>query len=163
NVRPPRGRGPAGGRRRPHRRGSGMRSCAIRFGVGVVLLISTAYLSAWPSGRWRPPHRGHSKVVPLADPCRFVANREAGRAPTIVAYGTSLTAGSTWPSLVGARLDEVAPGLATVVNAGQIGMASNWGLDHVDDRVLARRPDTVMIEFSINDAYVPYGISVAQA
>jgi lysophospholipase L1-like esterase len=103
------------------------------------------------------------QVVPLAEPCRFVANLGAGKAQTIVCYGTSLTAGSTWPSLVGVRIDELAPGLVRVVNAGQVGMASGWGLDHLDERVLSRRPDTVLIEFSINDAYLPYAISVAEA
>jgi lysophospholipase L1-like esterase len=139
-----------------------MRSITALIGGGVAALLATALLGAH-YGRWQPAHRGHVQVLPLADPCRFVANLEAGKAQTIVAYGTSLTAGSTWPSLVGARLDELAPGLATVVNAGQDGMASGWGLDHIDERVLSRRPDTVLIEFSINDAYVPYGISVAQA
>ncbi len=69
----------------------------------------------------------------------------------LVAFGTSLTAGGSWPdelvSAIGAdggetlRLRRVAAG----------GAGSDWGLASVE-RVIALKPDLVLIEFAINDA-----------
>ena len=42
-------------------------------------------------------------------------------------------------------------------------MWSKWGVDNLDERVLAKKPDTVFIEFSINDAFLEYKTSVPQA
>jgi len=55
------------------------------------------------------------------------------------------------------------PGLATVINSGQCAMWSKWGVDNLAARVLAKKPDTVFIEFAVNDAYLEYKTSVAQA
>jgi acyl-CoA thioesterase I len=94
---------------------------------------------------------------------RLVSNLEAGTSQTVVAYGTSLTGGGAWVEQLSAQLDRAYPGLATVVNSGEGGMWSRWGVDNLDARVIARQPDTVFIEFSINDAYLPYDTSVEQA
>jgi acyl-CoA thioesterase-1 len=42
-------------------------------------------------------------------------------------------------------------------------MWSKWGVDNLDKRVIEKRPDTVLIEFGINDAFLPYKTSVEQA
>ncbi len=42
-------------------------------------------------------------------------------------------------------------------------MWSKWGVDNLDARVLTKKPDTVFIEFAINDAYLDYKTSVSDA
>ena len=42
-------------------------------------------------------------------------------------------------------------------------MWSKWGVDNLDNRVISKKPDAVFIEFSINDAYLPYNMTVDQA
>ncbi|MDD5705738.1 MAG: GDSL-type esterase/lipase family protein [Kiritimatiellae bacterium] len=95
--------------------------------------------------------------------CKLSANLRAGRQQTVVAYGTSLTAGGAWVAQLSAELARRFPGLATVINSGKGAMWSQWGVDNLEDRILSKKPDTVLIEFSINDAYLPYKTSVAQA
>lgn len=94
---------------------------------------------------------------------RLVTQLKAGRKQTVVCYGTSLTAGGPWLQQLAAELERRYPGLATVVNSGEGSMWSNWGVDHLNERVIARKPDAVFIEFSINDAFLEYKTSVAQA
>lgn len=38
-------------------------------------------------------------------------------------------------------------------------MWSTWGVQHLEDSVISRKPDAVLIEFAINDAFVPYHTS----
>lgn len=101
--------------------------------------------------------------VAAAEPARLIASLTAGKTQTLVVYGTSLTAGGPWVAQVRAVLDQRFPKLATVVNSGQGGMASDWGLAQVQERVIAKHPDTVLIEFAANDAFLQKHISVAQA
>lgn len=98
-----------------------------------------------------------------AEQSRLIANLEAGRKQTVVAYGTSLTEGGAWVRQLSDALDGRYPGLATVINSGQYGVCSQWGVDHLQERVLAKQPDTVLVEFAVNDAYAPYRVSVEQA
>lgn len=72
---------------------------------------------------------------------------------TVVAYGTSLTAGGRWVRDLAALLDDRHSGGVRVINSGLSGFASNTGLARLPSRVLAHRPDTVLIEFSMNDAF----------
>lgn len=60
------------------------------------------------------------------------------------------------------RLQERYPGLATVINSAKSAMWSQWGVDHLSERVLAYKPDMVFIEFAINDAYLPYETNLDQ-
>ena len=83
---------------------------------------------------------------------RLVRNLEAGENQTLVAYGTSLTAVGAWVDQLRVVLDRQFPNQVTVVNAAQGGATSDWGLRNLDDKVLAHEPDTVLIEFSVNDA-----------
>lgn len=94
---------------------------------------------------------------------RLVANLEAGQAQTVVTYGTSLTDGAWWVSDLRTGLERSFPGRAKVVNSAKSAMWSTWGVKNLEQRVIEKKPDTVLIEFSINDAYLPYKTSVPQA
>jgi len=94
---------------------------------------------------------------------RLVANLELGKQQTVITYGTSLTAGGAWVQQLQAILDSSYPGKAKVINSGKSSMWSKWGVDNLDKRVIEKTPDTVLIEFAINDAYLPYKTSVKQA
>lgn len=100
-------------------------------------------LLAFPPGLW---------AADGAPKSRFVQNLEAGRKQTLVAYGTSLTAIGAWVDQLRAVLDQQFPGRARVVNGAQGGANSDWGRDKLEERVLAHKPDAVLIEFSVNDA-----------
>ncbi|MCX6997008.1 MAG: GDSL-type esterase/lipase family protein, partial [Kiritimatiellaeota bacterium] len=94
---------------------------------------------------------------------QLVARLKAGKQQTVVTYGTSLTEGGAWVRQLQQALQAEFPGLATVINSGQSRMWSKWGVDNLDARVLAKKPDTVFIEFAINDAYLDYKTSVSDA
>ena len=98
-----------------------------------------------------------------AEPALVVKNLAAGKKQHIVTYGTSLTAGGAWVGQLRELLNKKFPGLATVTNSGQGGMWSKWGLDHLDERVLKKNPDTVIMEWAINDAFLEYKTSVEEA
>ncbi len=93
-----------------------------------------------------------SSLQAASEKSRFVRNLEAGKKQTLVAFGTSLTAVGAWVDQLRAVADRQFPGLATVVNGAQGGANSDWGREKLDEKVLAHRPDTVLIEFSVNDA-----------
>jgi len=120
-----------------------MRNVKITASVATVLLLAINVLAT-----------GHS---------RLVANLEAGKPQTAVAYGTSLTAACAWVGQLQEALNAAYPGLATVINSGASSMWSQWGVDNLEARVIQKKPDTVFIEFAINDAYLEYKTSVAQA
>lgn len=83
---------------------------------------------------------------------RFVQNLEAGRKQTLVAYGTSLSAIGAWVDQLRAVADQQFPGLSTVINGAQGGANSDWGREKLEEKVLSHKPDTVLLEFSVNDA-----------
>jgi lysophospholipase L1-like esterase len=97
------------------------------------------------------------------DRSNFVSNLNAGMQQTLVVYGTSLTAGGAWVGQLQKALNERYPGQATLINSGKGGMWSKWGLDNLDTRVIEKKPDTILIEFAINDAFLEYKTSVAEA
>jgi acyl-CoA thioesterase-1 len=97
------------------------------------------------------------------DKSRFVRNLEAGQKQTLVAFGTSLTAVGAWVDQLRTVAGKQFPGLVTVVNGAQGGANSDWGRQSLDEKVLAHRPDTVLIEFSVNDAVAKRKTSVAHA
>lgn len=94
---------------------------------------------------------------------RLVENLKAGKPQTLVTYGTSLTDGAAWVAALQQKLEAEFPGKAKVINSARSAMWSGWGVQNFAERVIAKQPDMVMIEFSINDAYLPYKTSVAQA
>lgn len=101
-----------------------------------------------------------SLMVRGAGPSNLVVNLEAGKKQTVVAYGTSLTAGGAWVGQLEAVLKEKYPGQAAVINSGGSGQWSKWGVENLADRVLKHNPDTVFIEFSINDSVERFAGSV---
>ncbi len=108
---------------------------------------------------------------------RFVQRLDKGETVTVATLGTSLTGGRwRWVDAMKTWLDEDFPGLVTVHNLGVGASASEtvpamkenrwtWkhcGLDHVKKAVVLE-PDAVFIEFAVNDAYLPYGISIERS
>jgi len=96
-------------------------------------------------------------------PTTCFANLRAGKAQTVVLYGTSLTAGGEWAVATKAWFSEHFAGKATVINSAGPGQNSHWGLANLDERVLAHQPDLVLIEFSYNDAHEKFNLTVEQA
>ena len=94
---------------------------------------------------------------------RLVQNLEGGKKQTLVTFGTSLTAVGAWVDQLRVVLDQQFPGQATVINGAQGGANSDWGREKLDEKVLAHKPDTVLIEFSVNDAHAQRKTSVDHA
>lgn len=106
----------------------------------------------------------------------LIDNLNAGKNQRLVLYGTSETQFGRWADVVaghGGLADWLAHKYGshiTVINSGMAGMASNTGVDRLKEKVIDQNPDTVIIEFSINDAYTGYapdkvdhGISVEES
>ena len=90
----------------------------------------------------------------------FLNNLNSGKNQTIVVYGTSLSASPDgWPSMLEKEIDKRYPSLIKVENMAKGAMWSTWGVQNLDERVLSKNPDLVLIEFAINDAYIPYKTS----
>jgi acyl-CoA thioesterase-1 len=103
---------------------------------------------------------GCASTVPKST---LVNNLESGKQQRVIAYGTSLTASGAWVKQLQAALNSSHPGKAKVINSGKGAMWSKLGVDNLDKRVIEKNPDTVLIEFAINDAYLNYKTSVEQA
>lgn len=87
-------------------------------------------------------------------PTRFFSDLKDGKARTLVVFGTSLTAGGAWVGFTDTWLKARFPGLATVKNEGASGHSSKYGLQIIRN-VTRHKPDLVLIEFCMNDAYYP--------
>lgn len=94
---------------------------------------------------------------------RLVERLQAGKPQVVVTYGTSLTHGGAWVGMLQKALDARFPRQATVVNGAQSSMWSTWGVEHLEERVISKKPDTVFIEFAINDAFLKYQTTVETA
>lgn len=100
--------------------------------------------------------------VVVAPATQLVDNLRGGTPQTVVAYGTSLTAqpaAGQWVNDLRAWLNSAYPGLATVINSGMSGKASNTAVLNLQSKVLDYHPDTVIIEFSMNDAFTNFSAS----
>jgi lysophospholipase L1-like esterase len=93
----------------------------------------------------------------------FVERSDGDPAVSVVAYGTSLTADGGWFDAVAAELDRQYPDAGTFTNAAEGARYSVWALEQLDARVLVAEPDLVFLEFAVNDAYLPYDVSVEQS
>lgn len=92
-------------------------------------------------------------AVASAPASQLVDHLKAGKSQTLVVYGTSLTAGGKWVSATKTWLESINPqSQVTVINSGQSGKNSLTGLAKLDQVVIAKKPDTVIIEFAVNDA-----------
>ncbi len=96
-------------------------------------------------------------------PSRLLTRLQAGESQVVVAYGTSLTAVGAWVKQVGKVLETQFPGQVTLINSGGSGMNSNWGVENLEQKVLQKHPDTVFLEFSINDSVARFDLSVEKA
>ena len=94
---------------------------------------------------------------------QLIKNLESGKSQTLITYGTSLTSHGAWVPQLQKLLNQRYPGKAKVINSGKSGMASNWGVKNLDERVIKKKPDTILIEFAMNDAVTRFKISVEQA
>lgn len=89
----------------------------------------------------------------------FFKKLQAGEKQTVVAYGTSLTAGGAWVASMKQWFEEKYPGQVTVVNSGGPGQNSDWGAANVQGKVVANNPNLVIIEFSYNDAHQKFKLT----
>ncbi|MBC7401078.1 MAG: SGNH/GDSL hydrolase family protein [Mucilaginibacter sp.] len=97
---------------------------------------------------------------------KLVKNLAAGKPQILVTYGTSLTAavgGKAWVFSVDSALNKKYNGLLKTINSARSAMWSTWGVEHLEDSVLKKKPDAVLIEFSMNDAFIAYNTSVEVA
>lgn len=97
----------------------------------------------------------------------LVRELAAGRPRKVVLYGTSLTAGGPWVGQMQTWLAGNYSGPMTLINSGLSGKNSAEGVAQLSAKVLAYNPDTVFIEFAVNDAFLYSDgtpqLSVAQA
>lgn len=94
---------------------------------------------------------------------KLARNLHANRKQRVVAYGTSLTEKGSWVNDFESHIKSKYGALATVSNCGGSGQWSKWGVENLEERVIQRNPDTVFIEFSINDCVARFDCSVALA
>lgn len=101
--------------------------------------------------------------VPQAPEPRALKPLPPGTGPLrIVVLGTSLTERARWPQELGRALSACSGREVAVLPVAKGGAGSEWGRGQVD-RVVAAAPDLVLIEFSINDADLCDGVSLARA
>jgi len=123
-------------------------------------------LTVWAFGKGET--LGGTHLVNAATGATFIRDLRDGKKVTIVTLGTSLTGGTwRWPDVMKEWLDKEFPGLVTLHNLGVGASASSHppgksGLDMVK-KAVALKPDVVFIEFTTNDAYLPYNISQADS
>ncbi len=91
-----------------------------------------------------------------------ISKLENGKHQHIVVYGTSLTEGGAWVSGLKEILDRRFPGQVKLTNSAKAGQWSGWGLENLEERVIALAPDAVILEFAINDSFLPYQTSVTK-
>lgn len=104
--------------------------------------------------------------IGLSQP-NFVKNLSQGISQHVVVYGTSLSSGGhgrDWMDGVKAHMDSIfGADLLSYSLAGHGGKWSVWGVKNFEDSVIAKKPDAVLIEFGINDAFLEYNTSVSLA
>lgn len=92
---------------------------------------------------------------------RVLDHIKKGEKQTIVVYGTSLSANPKgWSAMLQDSINAIYPGAVEVINSARGAMWSTWGVQNLDERVLSKNPDMVLIEFAMNDAYLPYKTSL---
>lgn len=111
-----------------------------------------------------------SAAAPEPGPATFVKRLQAGEKIAIATMGTSLTGGQwRWPdAMMAGWLNLEFPGQVSLFNEGvgasasSVGPGNNPALSGLGKlpAVLAHKPDVVFVEFTINDAYLPYKISL---
>jgi len=87
---------------------------------------------------------------------------QPGEPVKIVTLGTSLSARGGWQEPLEQSLRTCLNSDVTVVNLAKSSMTSEWGLTQID-KVVAERPDVVLIEFAVNDADVTEFMSLSRS
>ncbi|RYX85208.1 hypothetical protein EON83_06330 [bacterium] len=82
---------------------------------------------------------------------RFSENLSNGEKQTLVIFGTSLS--YHLAPLLRSALQSRVDGLVSVVNSGMAGNASRTALAQLEEKVLKHNPDTLLMEWAINDAH----------
>lgn len=101
-------------------------------------------------------------LQPALSQTQIVKALKEGKNQTVVVYGTSLSSGKhghAWMGEVARHLDQKYQGHLQYSLSGKGGMWSTWGVQHLEDSVIAKKPDAVIIEFGINDAFLKYNTS----
>ena len=84
----------------------------------------------------------------------LIKHLAAGHSRKVVVYGTSLTANGGWVPQMQTWLAGSYPGRCELINSGMSGKNSAEGLRRLEEKVLKHHPDTVFIEFAVNDAFL---------
>lgn len=95
-------------------------------------------------------------------PVKVFSNLRAGQKQTVVVYGTSLTAGGGLGWGDERMVRGAIPRTGLFFNAAGPGQNSDWGLLHLQERVLSHLPDLVVAEFSYNDAHEKFKMPVSR-
>lgn len=93
---------------------------------------------------------------------KLIQNLQAGKKQVLVIYGTSLSVyrgGIAWVNALSPQLNSEYHNQLTVYDAAKSAMWSTWGVQHLEDSVIKKKPDAVLMEFSMNDAFLPYKTS----
>lgn len=93
---------------------------------------------------------------------QLVQNITNGKNQLVVVYGTSLSSddcGKSWMEEVTNYLNNKYGNHLKYCIAGKGGMWSTWGVQNLEDSVISKNPDAVIIEFGINDAFEKYKTS----
>jgi acyl-CoA thioesterase I len=87
---------------------------------------------------------------------------QSGEAVKVVILGTSLSARGGWQEPLRRSLAACLSRHVDMVNLAKAGMTSEWGLTQID-KVVAERPNVVLVEFAVNDADVTEFMSLSRS
>ncbi|MDA0197114.1 MAG: SGNH/GDSL hydrolase family protein [Bacteroidetes bacterium] len=126
----------------------------MKLKIGYILLLVTIVITAHANTVSNPGKKIH-----------FIQKLEQSEKVKIAALGTSLT--GTWYYVMQDWLKEAYSDQCTFYDFGVSGSASSCppgksGLDQVK-KAASYHPDVVFIEFAVNDAYIPYHITVEES
>jgi lysophospholipase L1-like esterase len=98
----------------------------------------------------------------LSSQSSLISNLREGKDQTVVVYGTSLSSGElgrAWMQEVADHLNAKYGNHVKYYISGKGGMWSTWGVQNLEDSVISKGPDAVIIEFGINDAHVKFNMT----
>jgi len=95
-------------------------------------------------------------ACPVFAGSRLVEKLARGEPQRVVVYGTSLTASGPWVTQMRDWMTNTYSGQLTLINSGLSGKNSKDGAIQLDTHVLTHQPDTVLIEFGVDDALTNY-------
>ncbi len=145
---------------------SGAYKCTLENETGMPIIFSELSQDclATTTGTLQEDRGQNNRVQFMnSNKSQLIERLESGQRQTLVTYGTSLTANGAWVEQLKATLEARYPDQLTLMNSGGSGKHSEWGLEQLEKRVLQHQPNTVFLEFSINDAVARFNISVDAA